>query len=87
MGDYFLIYYLLFWLSWAFTAAPRLSSCSKQGLLFAVASHVGSFSVFLVVEHKLCLEPGLSSCGTRTQLLHSVCSLHRPVSPTLVGGF
>ena len=69
--------FFFFWLRWVFVVARELSLVVVHGLLIAVAS--------LVVEH------GLSSCGSRAWLLHSMWDLPRPglepVFPELAGGF
>ena len=70
--------------AWAF------SSCSEWGLLFVAVCGLLLAVASLVVEHRLQVH-GLSSCGSRAQLLHGMWDLPgpgiKPVSPALTGGF
>ena len=70
--------------AWAF------SSCGKWGPLFIVVHGPLTVAASLVEEHKLQMR-GLSSCGSRAQLLRGMWDLPRPglepVSPALAGRF
>ena len=81
------------------------SSCSERGLLFLVVRGLLIAVASLVAEHGLqarglqqlwlagsvVVARGLSSCGSRAQLLHDMWDLPgpglEPVSPALAGGF
>ena len=70
--------------------ARAFSSCGKQGPLFIAVRGPLTITTSLVAEHRLQTH-GLSSCGSRAQLLRGMWDLPRPglepVSPALAGGF
>ena len=70
--------------------ARAFSSCGKRGPLFIVVHGPLTIATSLAVEHRL-QTCGLSSCGSRAQLLRGMWDLPRPglepVSPALAGGF
>ena len=101
LSDLFIYFYLFiyFWLHWVFVAAQGLSlfavSRGYSSLRCTRASHCGSFSCCgaqaLVTCASVVAARGLSSCGTRAQLLHGMWDLPgpglEPVSPALAGRF
>ena len=70
--------------------ARAFSSCGKRGPLFITVRGPLTIVASLVVEHRLQMRR-LSSCGSRTQLLHGMWDLPRPglepVSSALAGRF
>ena len=70
--------------------ARAFSSCGKWGPLFIAVRGPLTIAAFLVAEHRLQMRR-LSNCGSRAQLLCSMCDLPRPglepVSPALAGRF
>ena len=70
--------------------ARAFSSCGKRGPLFIAVHRPLTIAASLVAEHRLPTRR-LSSCGSRTQLLHGMWDLPRPglepVSPALAGRF
>ena len=70
--------------------ARAFSSCGKWWPLFIAVHGPLTITASLVVEHRLQVH-GLSSCGTRAQLLHGMWNLPRPglepLSPALAGRF
>ena len=68
--------------------ARAFSSCGERGPLFITVRGPLTIAASLVAEHRL-LTCRLSSCGSRTQLLHGVWDPPRPglepVSPALAG--
>ena len=70
--------------------ARAFSSCGERGPLFITVRRPLTVAASLVVEHRLQTRR-LSSCGSRTQLLHDMWDLPRPglepVSPALAGRF
>ena len=86
----FFIYFYL-WLCWVFVSVQELSfSCGKRGPLFIAVRGPLTVAASLVAEHRLQTR-GLSSCGSRAQLLRGTWDLPRPglepVSPALAGRF
>ena len=50
--NFFLIYFIYFWLHWVFVAARAFSSCSERGLLFVAVCRL-LIAVAFVAEHGL----------------------------------
>ena len=51
--DVFLMFFIYLWLHWVFTASRAFSSCSEQGLLFAVMLGLLIVGASSVAEHRL----------------------------------
>ena len=70
--------------------ARAFSSCGKWGPLFIMVCGPLTIAASLVAEHRLQTR-GLSSCGSRAQLLRSMWDPPRPglepASPALAGRF
>ena len=70
--------------------ARAFSSCGKRGPPFIAVRGPLTVAASLVAEHRLQTR-GLSSCGSRAQLLCGMWDLPRPglepVFPALAGGF
>ena len=68
--------------------ARAFTSCGERGTLFIAVRGPLTVAASLVAEHRLQTH-GLSSCGSRAQLLHAMWDLPRPglepMSPALAG--
>ena len=88
---FFLIYLFLFIAVLGLRLCARaFSSCGERGPLFIAVRGPLTVVASLVAEHRLQTRR-LSSCGSRTQLLHDMWDLPRPglepMSPALAGRF
>ena len=87
-GDFFfLIYFIYFWLHWVFPAACGLSLVALSGGCSSLRCTGFSLSWLLLLQSMGSRRVGLSSCGTRAELLRGMWDLPRPelepVSPAL----
>ena len=98
LNKFIYFYFIYFWLCWVFVAVPRLSLvvASRATLRCgARASHCGGFSCCGAraqgTQASVVGAHGLSSCGSRAQLLCGMWDLPgpglEPVSPALAGRF
>ena len=83
--------FIYFWLRWVFVAARRLSLVAASWGYSSLRCAGFSLRWLLLLQSTGSRRTGFSSCGSQTELLHSMWDLPgpglEPVSPELAGGF
>ena len=83
--------FIYFWLRWVFVAARRLSLVAASWGYSSLRCAGFSLRWLLLLQSTGSRRAGFSSCGSQTELLHSMWDLPgpglEPVSPELAGGF